>query len=114
MDKDTDRIVRELAKQAARARKEELAQEKAREREERRIAKAEAKTKYEDKHKGKSIYNVVIVAQLEYKADDAPDEKKLAEDIGRTIQKWAEQKRFTGIDPREPVPELVALDVDIQ
>ena len=70
--------------------------------------------KYEDKHKGKSIYNVVIIAQLEYKADEAPDEKKLAEDIGRTIKKWADQKRFYSIDPKEPVPELVSLDVDIQ
>ena len=112
VNKESDRIAKELAKQASEARKQELAQEKAREREEQRIAKA--KVKYEAKHKGKSIYNVVIIAQLEYKADDTPDEKKLAEDIGRTIKKWADQKRFYGIDPKEPVPELVSLDVDIQ
>ncbi len=114
VNNDADRIVKEIASQAARDRKQELAQEKAREREAKRIAKAEAEAKYEDKHKGKSIYNVVIIAQLEYNTDDAPDEKKLAEDIGRTIKKWADQKRFTGIDPKEPVPELVSLDVDIQ
>ena len=112
VNNDADRIVKEIARQAARDRKQELAQEKAREREEQRRAKVKAK--YEEKQKGKSIYNVVIIAQLEYNTDDAPDEKKLAEDIGRTIKKWADQKRFTGIDPREPVPELVSLDVDIQ
>lgn len=112
VNKESDRIAKELAREAARARKQELAQEKAREREEQRRAKV--KVKYENKHKGKSIYNVVIIAQLEYKADEAPDEKKLAEDIGRTIKKWADQKRFYGIDPKEPVPELVSLDVDIQ
>ena len=112
MNKESDRIIKELAKQASKARKEELALAKAREREEQRIAKVKAK--HEDKHTEKSIYNVVIIAQLEYKADDAPDEKKLAEDIGRTIKKWADQKRFTSIDPKEPVPELVSLDVDIQ
>ena len=112
VNNDADRIVKEIARQAARDRKQELAQEKAREREEQRRAKVKAK--YEEKQKGKSIYNVVIIAQLEYNTDDAPDEKKLAEDIGRTIKKWADQKRFTSIDPKEPVPELVSLDVDIQ
>ena len=116
MNKESDRIAKELAREAAReaarAREQELAQEKTRKREEQRRAKV--RVKYEDKHKGKSIYNVVIITQLEYNTDDAPDEKKLAEDIGRTIKKWADQKRFTGIDPKEPVPELVSLDVDIQ
>ena len=112
VNNDADRIVKEIARQAARDRKQELAQEKAREREKQR--RAREKAKYEEKQKGKSIYNVVIIAQLEYNTDDAPDEKKLAEDIGRTIKKWADQKRFTGIDPKEPVPELVSLDVDIQ
>ena len=112
VNNDADRIVKEIARQAARDRKQELAQEKAREREEQR--RAREKAKYEEKQKRKSIYNVVIIAQLEYNTDDAPDEKKLAEDIGRTIKKWADQKRFTGIDPKEPVPELVSLDVDIQ
>ena len=112
VNNDADRIVKEIARQAARDRKQELAQEKAREREEQR--RAREKAKYKEKQKRKSIYNVVIIAQLEYNTDDAPDEKKLAEDIGRTIKKWADQKRFTGIDPKEPVPELVSLDVDIQ
>ena len=112
VNNDADRIVKEIARQAARDRNQELAQEKAREREEQR--RAREKAKYEEKQKRKSIYNVVIIAQLEYNTDDAPDEKKLAEDIGRTIKKWADQKRFTGIDPKEPVPELVSLDVDIQ
>ena len=112
VNNDADRIVKEIVSQADRDRKQELAQEKAREREKQR--RAIEKAKYEEKQKRKSIYNVVIIAQLEYNTDDAPDEKKLAEDIGRTIKKWADQKRFTGIDPKEPVPELVSLDVDIQ
>lgn len=112
VNNDADRIVKGITKKAARARKEELALEKVRERKEQRRVKTEVN--YKDKHKGKSIYSVVIITQLEYKADEAPDEKKLAEDIGRTIKKWADQKRFTGIDPKEPVPELVSLDVDIQ
>ena len=108
VNNDADRIVKEIAKQAARDRKQEMAQEMEGQR------RTKIPAKYEDKHKGKSIYNVVIIVQLEYKADDAPNEKKLAEDIGHTIKKWADRKRFTGIDPREPVPELVSLDVDIQ
>ena len=111
MNRDFDRISKKLAEQASRARKEELEQEQTREKEAKRLAKAQ--TNRENKDTGKSIYNVVIIAQLEYQTDHAPNEKKLAEDIGHTIIKWADQKRFTGIDPKEPVPKLISLDVDI-
>jgi len=112
MDRDMDRIASQLAKQAKRERKQELAQEKAMKKEERRIA--EPKAKQEGTQAGKSLYNVVVIAKFEYKEGEAPDEKKLAEDIARTIIKWADQKKIISIDPKEPVPELVSLDVDVQ
>ena len=112
MSGDFSKISKDLVKQAKRERKQELALEKAREREERKIARAEAKQ--EVKQPGKSLYNVVLIAKLEYKDDEAPDEKKLAEDVARAFIKWADQKKILSIDPQEPVPELVSLDVDVQ
>ena len=112
MSEDFDRISKNLVRQAKRQRKQELALEKAREKEERKIARVEGKL--EDKKPGKSLYNVVLIAKLEYKEGEAPDEKKLAEDVARTFIKWAGQKKIISIDPKEPVPELVSLDVDVQ
>ena len=112
MNDDFDEITTRLAREAKIEKKQELALEKEIEKEQRRQAAIEPQ--FEAQQPGKSIYSVVVVAKFEYNEGQSPDEKKLAEDIGRTIKKWAEQKRFTGIDPKEPVPELVALDVDIQ
>ena len=112
MSGDFDRISKDLVKQAEREKKQELALEKARKKEAREIARAEAIQ--EVKQPGKSLYNVVVIAKLEYKDDEAPDEKKLAEDIARTLIKWADQKKILSVDPQEPVPELVSLDVDVQ
>ena len=115
-DQDVNRILKNIAKQAEQAREEQLAEEKAREREAIRYAKAVSKQEVTDKTQQKDIasYTAVIIARLEYKSGDAPDTKQLAEDLKQTINKWVNQKGFTGIDPREPVPTLVSLDVDIQ
>ena len=112
MSGDFIRISKNLVRQAKREKKQELALDKAREREERKIARAE--TEQEVNQPGKSLYSVVLIAKLEYKEDEAPDEKKLAEDVARTFIKWADQKKILSIDPQEPVPELVSLDVDVQ
>ena len=76
------------------------------------MAKREATEKA--KQKGSELYTAVIIARLEYKSGDAPGTRKLADELRQTINKWVSQKGFTGIDPQEPVPRLVSLDVDIQ
>ncbi len=115
-DQDVNRVLKDIAKQAERARKEQLAEEKAREREAIRYAKAVAKWEVTEKtkQKGSASYTAVIIARLEYKGGDAPNTRQLADDLRQTINKWVSQKGFTGIDPQEPVPKLVSLDVDIQ
>ena len=112
MNDNLDRITNRIAKQAKIEKKQELAMEKSIAKEERR--KADAEAQFEVKQPGKSIYSVVVVAKLEYKEGQSPDEKKLAEDVARTLIKWIEQKGVISIDPKEPVPELVSLDVDVQ
>ena len=112
MNDDLDKITTRLAREAKIGKKQELALEKEIEREQRRQAAIEPQ--FEATQPGKSIYSVVVVAKFEYNEGQSPDEKKLAEDVARTLIKWAEQKSIISIDPKEPVPELVSLDVDVQ
>lgn len=109
--RDVNWVLKYIAKQAERARKEQLAEEKARDREAvkyaREVAKREAKEKA--KQKGRELYTAVIITRLEYKSDDAPSVKQLADELRQTINGWVGQKGFTGIDPRGPVPTLVCL-----
>lgn len=116
MDKDMERIARALAKQAKLDRKQEKAMEKAMKRDEKMKAELEALPQYgqPEEKPVKSVYTAIVVAKLEYKNGESPDEQKLAEDIARTIIKWADQKAIISIDPKEPVPVLTSLDVDIQ
>ena len=115
-DQDVNRVLKDIARQAERARKEQLAEEKAREKEAIKYAEEVAKREAIDKakQKGSESYTAVIIARLEYKSGDAPNTRQLADDLRQTINRWVSQKGFTGIDPQEPVPRLVSLDVDIQ
>ena len=114
VEDDFKQEIKEIAKRASRERKQELAREKAREREARRLAKAESKTRLKHKKEENTPYTAVIIAKLEYGGENIPTKEQLAEDLGRTIMKWASQKGFTGIDPKEPMPKLVSVDVDVQ
>jgi hypothetical protein len=116
MDKDMERIAKALAKQAKLDKKQEIKMEKAIKKEEKIRAEIEALPQYgqAEENPVKSVYTAVVVAKLEYKDGEVPDEQKLAEDIARTIIKWADQKSIISIDPKEPVPILTSLDVDIQ
>ena len=96
-ENDFQKEIKKATKRAIREREQELAQEKAR-----------------SKQKGSTSYTVVIIAKLEYDGADIPSKEKLAEDLGRTIMKWADQKGFYGISPKEPIPKLISVDVDIK
>ncbi len=114
VEDDFNKEIKRITKRAVQVRRQELAEEKAREREAQRIAKEESKERLKQKEKGSTSYTAVIIAKLEYEGDKTPTEEELADDLGRTIVKWASQKGFTGIDPKEPVPKLVSVDVDVQ
>ena len=114
--RDVDRVLKDIAKQAERARKQQIAEEKTREKEAIRYTEEVAKREAIDKakQKGGESYTAVIIARLEYKMGDAPSTRQLADELRQTINKWVSQKGFSGIDPQEPVPKLVSMDVDIQ
>ena len=96
-ENDFQKEIKKVTKRAMREREQELAQEKAR-----------------SKQKESTSYTAVIIAKLEYDGADIPSKEKLAEDLGRTIMKWADQKAFYGISPKEAIPRLISVDVDIK
>jgi hypothetical protein len=96
-ENDFKKEIKKVTKRAIREREQELAQEKAR-----------------SKQKQSTSYTAVIIAKLEYEGADIPSKEKLAEDLGHTIMKWADQKGFYGISPKEPIPKLISVDVDIK
>jgi hypothetical protein len=96
-ENDFQKEIKKVTKRAIREREQELAQEKAR-----------------SKQKESTSYTAIIIAKLEYDSTDIPSKEKLAEDLGRTIMKWADQKDFYGISPKEPIPKLISVDVDIK
>jgi len=96
-ENDFQKEIKKVTKRAIREREQELEQEKAR-----------------SKQKGSTSYTAIIIAKLEYDGADIPSKEKLAEDLGRTIMKWADQKGFYGISPKEPIPKLISVDVDIK
>ena len=114
VENDFNKEIKEITGRAVQERRQKLAEEKAREREAQRITKAGPKGRPKQKEKGTTSYTAVIIAELEYGGDNTPTKEQLAKDLGRTIIKWASQKGFTGIDPEEPVPKLVSVDVDVQ
>jgi hypothetical protein len=111
-ENDFDKEIKKITKRAVQAKKQELLEEKAREREKQRITKTGSKTR--SKQKDSTSYTAVIIAKLEYEGDNTPTNKQLAEDLGRIIMKWASQKGFYSINPKESVPKLVSVEVDVQ
>lgn len=111
-ENDFDKETKKITKRAIQARKQELAEEKAKEKEIQRITKTKSKAK--PKQKDSTSYTAVIIAKLEYDGDNTPTQKQLAEDLGRIIMKWVSQKGFYAINPKEPVPKLISVEVDVQ
>ena len=111
---DFQKEIRRVTTRATRERKQELAQEKVRRREARKRAKTESEARSKQKEEESTHYTAVIIADLEYDNSDIPSKEQLAEDLGRTIMKWADQKGFYGISPKEPIPKLISVDVDIK
>jgi len=101
-------------KQSKDERKQELAQEKARKMEARRIAKTKSEVRSKQKEKESTPYTAVIIAKLEYEGASVPSKEQLAEDLGSIIIKWADNKGFYAINPKEPIPILISVDVDIK
>ncbi len=111
-ENDFNKETKKVTKRAVQARKQALAEEKVKEKEMQRIAKTECKAK--PKQKDSTSCTAVIIVKLEYEGDNTPTKKQLAEDLGRIIMKWVSQKGFYAINPKEPVPKLISVDVDIQ
>jgi hypothetical protein len=114
VDKDFNKRIDEIARRAVQARKEELEEKRAREKEVQELARVEAQARPKQTGKQNVSFTATIIARLEYGVDHTPTKEQLAEDLGYTIKKWASQKGFTGIDPKEPVPALISVDVDVQ
>ncbi|MFC2072647.1 hypothetical protein ACFLUU_08140 [Chloroflexota bacterium] len=73
-----------------------------------------AENNFQQEIKKVTNYTAIIIAKLEYDGVDLLSKEQLAEDLGRTIEKWADQKGFYGISPKEPIPKLISVDVDIK
>jgi hypothetical protein len=81
---------------------------------EKKREQVQEKTKEKTSQKESMSYTAIIVATLEYEGANAPAKEQLAEELGRTIIKWVDQKGFYGISSRESVPKLISIDVDIK
>ena len=111
-ENDFQKEIKKVTKRGIHKRKQELAQEKARKREARRTAKIESDAR--SKQKESTTYTVVIITKLEYDGADIPSKEQLAEDLGSTIMKWADQKSFYAISSKGSIPKLISVDVDIK
>jgi len=121
--------IKKITVQAKNERKQESAQEKAikmevrktaraeseaRKMETRRAANTEPEVKSKPKETENTSYTAVIIVRLEYEGNKVPEKERLAEDLGNTIIKWTDQKGFYGISPKESVPRLISVNVDIE
>ena len=111
---DYQKEIKKITKQSIDERKQELSQEKVRKREARRTAKTKSEVRSNQKEKKSTPYTAVIIAKLEYEGAGAPSKEQLAEDLGSIIIKWADKKGFYAINPKEPIPKLISVDVDIK
>ena len=109
---DFQKQIKKITRQAIDERKQELTQEKAMRREESKAAQTEYNLRSKQE-KESTPYTAVIIANLEYEGTNIPSREQLAEDLGRNIMKWVDQKGFYGINPQEPIPKLISVDVDI-
>ena len=64
-------------------------------------------------YKESRTYTAVIVARFEYIGGNLPEREQLANDLGTTIIKWADQKSSHAVKNNEPIPELVSTEVYI-
>jgi hypothetical protein len=99
VENDFQKEIKKIAKRTKHERKQELVQDKARSKQ---------------KEKESKSYTAIIIAKLQYDETDIPSKEKLAEDLGSIIMKWADQKGFYGISPKEPIPKLISVEVDIK
>jgi len=113
-ENDYKKEIKKITKQSKDERKQELAQEKARKVEARRTTKTKSKVSPKQEEKESTPYTAVIIAKLEYESANAPSKEQLAEDLGSIIIKWADKKGFYAINPKEPIPKLISVDVDIK
>ncbi len=125
-ENDFDAQIDQIVKRAQKERKQDRAEEKTKKveeigegkekkREEKRKAREEPKaTPKEVKKERKASYTAVIIVKVDYQGGNAPAKEQLAEELGRTIINWADQKKFYAISQKEPVPELISVDIDVQ
>lgn len=108
---DFQQEMKKISTRAKYERKQELAQEKEKGKEERRTAKMKSEVRSKEKEKEITPYTALIVAKLEYEGAFVPSKEQLAEDLGAIVVKWFDQKNFYALNPKEPVPKLISIDV---
>ena len=113
-ESDFQKELKKITRQATQERKQEIAQERAKKREANRKAKANYKIQTKKVSQESTKYTAEIIAELEYDGVNIPSKEKLAEDLGHTIMRWADQKSFYAINPKESIPNLISVEVDIK
>jgi FtsZ-interacting cell division protein ZipA len=121
-ENDFSSHIDKIVKQAQGERKQEIVEEKAKKKEEKvkktkeeKIVKPDSKSSPKEvKRERKTSYTTVIMLKVEYEGGNVPTREQLAEELGRTIINWAEQKKFYAISQKDPAPELISVDIDVQ
>ncbi len=116
-EEETEKVKAQRAEE--RTRKAEVKEEKAKERAKKievdKITKAESKSIHSvEKKARKSSFAAVIIIKVDYQGDNIPAKEQLAEELGRIIINWADQKKFYAISQKESVPELISIDIDVK
>jgi len=106
--------IKQITSRAKNESKQKLQKDKGREKETPQTSNSGAKVNSKQKAKVPASYTAVIVAKLEYDGAETLNKEKLAEELGLIIMKWADQKGFYNISPKESIPKLISVDVDIQ
>ena len=113
-ENDYKKEIDKITKRAVRAKRRELAEEKIREKETEPVTMQAPRLSSIQEERKSTTFTVVIVAKLEYDGDNIPSKEQLAEDIGNTVIKWVNQKDFYAITPKDAVPRLISVDVDVK
>lgn len=114
VENDFDKRIKEIAEKAKRAKRQELADKRAREKEERAQKIASTEHQETSEQVESTLFTAVIITRLEYEGFNPPSKEQLAEELGTTIMRWANQKSFYAIESKEAAPKLVSIDVDIK
>ena len=113
-ENEFNEAIEQITTQAKKESKKKIKKNNVSKKEAPKTAKIKVKRNSKQKEKAVTSYTAVIVAKLEYDGAEALNKEKLAEELGHTIMKWADQKGFYNISSKESIPKLISVDVDIK